>query len=69
MVRNSLNYVGWNKRKEVVADLRQVCSEATLAEAEIALLDFEQQCNEVYLSIAILPRQLASHHSVHRLIF
>ncbi len=52
MVRNSLNYVGWNKRKEVAADLRMVYSAATLAEAEMALLDFEQQWNEAYPSIA-----------------
>ena len=52
MVRNSLNYVGWNKRKEVAADLRMVYSAATLAEAEMALLDFEQQWHEAYPSIA-----------------
>ncbi len=52
MVRNSLNYVGWNKRKEVAADLRMVYSAATLAEAEMALLDFEHQWNEAYPSIA-----------------
>jgi len=52
MVRNSLNYVGWNKRKEVAADLRMVYSAATLAEAEMALMDFEQQWNEAYPSIA-----------------
>lgn len=44
MVRNSLNYAGWNKRKEVIADLRLAYSEGTLAEAEMALLDFEPQC-------------------------
>ena len=52
MVRNSLNYVGWNKRKEVAADLRMVYSAATLAEAEMALLDFEHQWHEAYPSIA-----------------
>ena len=35
-VRNSLNYVGWNKRKVVAADLKLIYSSATLAEAEIA---------------------------------
>lgn len=48
MVRNSLNYVGWNKRKEVAADLKQIYSSSTLAEAEMALLNFERQWGEAY---------------------
>jgi len=52
MVRNSLNYVGWNKRKEVAADLKLIYSSATLAEAEMALLDFEHQWGEAYPLIA-----------------
>lgn len=43
MVRNRLNYVGWNKRKALAADLKLTYSSATLAEAEMALLDFEHQ--------------------------
>ena len=34
MVRNSLNYVGWNKRKLVAADLKRVYSAATIDKAE-----------------------------------
>lgn len=52
MVRNSLNYVGWNKRKEVAADLKLIYSSATLAEAEMALMDFEHQWGEAYPLIA-----------------
>lgn len=52
MVRNSLNYVGWNKRKEVAADLKLIYSSATLAEAELGLMDFEHQWGEAYPLIA-----------------
>ena len=52
MVRNSLNYVGWNKRKAVAADLKLIYSSATLAEAELALMDFEHQWGEAYPLIA-----------------
>ncbi len=52
MVRNSLNYVGWNKRKEVAADLRLVYSAATIDEAERALADFEDKWNNAYPPIA-----------------
>lgn len=52
MVRNSLNYVGWNKRKEVAADLRLVYSAATIDEAEQALADFEDKWNNAYPPIA-----------------
>ena len=53
MVRNSLNYVGWNKRKEVAADLRLVYSAATIDEAEHALADFEDKWNTAYPPIAL----------------
>lgn len=53
MVRNSLNYVGWNKRKEVAADLRLVYSAATIDEAEQALSDFEDKWNNAYPPIAL----------------
>lgn len=52
MVRNSLNYVPWNKRKEVAADLRLVYSAATIDEAEQALADFEDKWNNAYPPIA-----------------
>jgi putative transposase len=53
IVRNSLNYVGWNKRKEVAADLRLVYSAATIDEAEQALSDFEDKWNNAYPPIAL----------------
>lgn len=52
MVRNSLNFVGWNKRKIVAADLRGIYTAATLDEAEQNLCTFETQWNEAYPSIA-----------------
>ncbi len=52
MVRNSLNYVGWNKRKEVAADLRSIYSAATIDEAEQALSGFEKKWNDAYPPIA-----------------
>ncbi len=51
MVRNSLNHFGWNKRREVAADLRLVYSAATIDEAEQALADFEDKWNNTYPSI------------------
>lgn len=53
MVRNSLNYAGWNKRKEVAADLRLIYSAATIDEAEQALADFEDKWNNAYPPIAL----------------
>ena len=37
LVRASLNYVPWKRRKEVAADLRQIYQAATEAEAEMRL--------------------------------
>ncbi len=53
MVRNSLNYVGWNKRKEVAANLRRVYSAATIDEAEQALADFEDKWSNTYPPITL----------------
>lgn len=52
MVRNSLNYVGWNKREEVAADLKRVYTAATEAEAEQNLAAFEVKWDETYPPIA-----------------
>ena len=52
LVRNSLNYVGWNKRKEVAADLRYIYTAATVNEAEQHLAAFEDKWNHAYPSIA-----------------
>ena len=52
LVRNSLNYVGWNKRKEVAADLRNIYTAATVNEAEQHLSAFEEKWSDAYSSIA-----------------
>jgi putative transposase len=52
LVRNSLNYVGWNKRKEVAADLRRIYTAATVDEAEQHFVAFEEKWNNAYPSIA-----------------
>ena len=52
MVRNSLNYVGWNKREQVAADLKRVYTAATEAEAEQHLAAFEVKWHETYPPIA-----------------
>jgi putative transposase len=44
--------VGWNKRKEVAADLRSIYSSATVDEAEQHLCAFEDKWNNAYPSIA-----------------
>ena len=41
MVRHSLNYVSWKRRKEVAADLRRIYTAATAEEAELMLGEFE----------------------------
>lgn len=40
LVRHSLNYVGWQERKEVAGDLRSVYSAASIAAAEQQLVEF-----------------------------
>lgn len=52
MVRNSLNYVGWNKRKQVAADLKLIYSAATVDEAEQYLTEFETKWDLAYPPIA-----------------
>ena len=52
MVRNSLNYVGWNKRDQVAADLKLVYTAATVDEAEQHLTAFEEKGDDAYPPIA-----------------
>ena len=63
MVRNSLNYVGWNKRKEVAADLHLIYSAATIDEVEQALAEFEDKWSDTYPPIA-----LSWHNNWQRII-
>ena len=51
MVRHSLNYVSWKRRKEVAADLRQIYQAATADEAEQRLGEFEARWDQEYLPI------------------
>jgi len=51
MVRHSLNYVSWKRRKEVAADLRRIYEAATVAEAELRLAEFEARWDDEYLPI------------------
>jgi len=52
MVRYSLNFVSWKERKEVAADLRAIYAAATVEEAELQLLAFEEKWDESLPSIA-----------------
>ena len=51
MVRHSLNYVSWKRRKEVAADLRRIYEAATVADAELRLSEFEDRWDDEYLPI------------------
>ena len=51
MVRHSLNYVSWKRRKEVAADLRRIYTAATAEEAELMLGEFEERWDAEYLPI------------------
>ena len=51
-VRNSLNYVGWNKRDVVAADLKRIYTAATEDEAAQYLAEFEAKWNDTYPPIA-----------------
>lgn len=52
MVRHSLNYVGWNQRKAVAADLRQIYQSATAEAAERQLVEFERKWDSTYPPIS-----------------
>ena len=51
-VWHSLNYVPWKRRLEVAADLRQVYTAATVAQAEQCLTVFETKWDGDYLPIS-----------------
>ncbi len=52
MVRHSLNYVSWKRRKAVAEDLKRIYQSATVEEAEQRLAEFEASCDEEYLPIS-----------------
>ncbi len=51
LVRYSLNYVSWKLRKAVAVDLRSIYAAATVEEAEIRLVEFEEKWGKDYPSI------------------
>jgi putative transposase len=57
MVRNSLNYVSWQERKAVAADLKQIYHAATAEAAEGRLHQFEEQWDGKYPSIGKMWRR------------
>jgi putative transposase len=52
LVRHSLNYVAWNRRKAVAADLKQIYQSATAEEAEARLTEFEGKWDAAYPPIS-----------------
>lgn len=51
MVRHSLNYISWKRRKDVAADLRRIYQAATAEEVELRLGEFEAKWDADYQSI------------------
>jgi putative transposase len=52
LVRHSLNFVGWQQRKEVAADLKTIYIAATEAEAELRLGEFSLMWDATFPTIA-----------------
>jgi len=52
MVRNSLRYVGWKKKKAVAADLRSIYAAKTVDEAELALTTFCEKWDKEFPAIS-----------------
>jgi len=52
MVRHSLKYVSWKKRKEVAADLKTIYAAPTTEQAEINLAEFSRKWDNEYPSIS-----------------
>ena len=48
LVRHSLNYVAWNRRKAVATDLKRIYQSATAEEAEVRLTEFEGKWDAAY---------------------
>lgn len=51
MVRHSLNFVSWKRRKEVATDLKRIYQATTADEAELRLGEFEDRWDDDYLPI------------------
>jgi len=61
LVRASLNYVPWKRRKEVAADLRKIYQAATEAEAEVHLCEFEVHWASQYPMVSQVWRRNWEH--------
>ncbi len=53
MVRHSLKYVSWKKRKEVAADLKTIYAATTAAQAATNLEEFSRKWDSEYPSISV----------------
>lgn len=53
IVRNSLNYVRWNKRDLVAMDFKRIYTTAATDEAEQYLTEFEAKWEHAYPPIAV----------------
>ncbi len=53
MVRHSLKYVSWKKRKEVAADLKAIYTAPTTAQASANLEEFSRKWDSEYPSISV----------------
>jgi putative transposase len=61
LVRASLNYVSWKRRKEVAADLRKIYRAATEVEAELRLGEFEFKWDSIYPMVSQIWRRNWEH--------
>ena len=57
LVRASLNYVSWKRRKEVATDLRKIYRAGTEAEAELRLREFELKWDATYPMVSQIWRR------------
>jgi putative transposase len=57
LIRASLNYVPWNKRKAVAADLKTIYQAATAAEAELRLTEFAARWDGAYPMVSQVWRR------------
>jgi putative transposase len=68
MIRHSLNYVPWNDRKAVVADLKTVYREENADAAALRLDDFEEKWGKKYPPIgSVMATKLGAGDPVLRL--
>lgn len=61
MLRNSMTFVPWTKRKAVAKDLKAIYNAPSEQKAEEALVEFEQKYHGSYPTIAQLWRRHWQH--------